>query len=85
MKVKTDKYSLHQVIKRKSFYFHFYNMSHLIQIILYTYEDIFNIADFKFEYDRTFFFIPKQQHTQKILKILQKIEKEVLKYENLYR
>jgi len=84
MKIEIPKYSNHKEIKRKSFYFHFYNMSHLVQFVLYTHEDLFNIADFKFVYDKVSIFIPdKQLHKQKILKILQKIEKEVMKNENV--
>ncbi|MFZ8802758.1 MAG: hypothetical protein ACO2PO_07195 [Candidatus Calescibacterium sp.] len=80
MKVEIQKYSNHKKIKRKSFYFHFYNMSHYIDFVPYTNEDLFNISDFRFEYDKVAFFIPDEQlHKQKILKILQKIEKEVKK------
>ena len=82
MKVEIQKYSNHKKIKRKSFYFHFYNMSHCIEFVPYTNEDLFNISDFRFEYDKVAFFIPdKQLHKQKIQKILQKVEKEVKKHE----
>jgi len=82
MKVEIQKYSNHKKIKRKSFYFHFYNMSHYIDFVPYTNEDLFNISDFRFEYDKVAFFIPDKQHKYKLLKILQKVEKEVKKYES---
>jgi hypothetical protein len=83
MKVEIQKYSNHKKIKRKSFYFHFYNITHYIDFTLYTNEDLFNISDIRFEYDKVAFFIPdKQLHKQKILKILQKVEREVKKYES---
>ena len=82
MKVEIQKYSNHKKIKRKSFYFHFYNMSHCIEFVPYTNEDIFNISDIRFEYNKVAFFIPDEQHKYKLLKVLQKVEKGVKKYED---
>jgi hypothetical protein len=78
MKVKTEKYSLHHVIKRKSYRFHFYIFPFAFQIIPYTREDFGNIADFKFE-NKLSVYIP---NSKKILKLLEKMEKEEIKYED---
>jgi hypothetical protein len=43
---------------------------------------LFNTSDIRFEDKRMAIFLPDKQHKQKLLKILQKLEKEVKKYEN---
>jgi hypothetical protein len=57
-------------------------MEHCIDFVPYTKGDLFNTSDIRFEDKKMSIFIPDKQHKHKLLKVFQKIEKEVIKNEN---